>query len=374
MVPMISNQTKRINHMKRKAIIITIILITLTAAWVLELLWSAGQFKTITPHFSGRTRTISGVIGAEDITINHKTGIAYISSCDRRAVNKGEPGRGAIFAYNLNDPDPELINLTPDADPDFQPHGISLYADNNNQETLFVINHQGYRNQIDVFDLKNGVLVLRKSLTDPHLISPNDLLAVGPDQVYVTNDHKYTSGFRQVIENYFKLRLSNVVLFDGSKWNIMASSLGYANGINISKDKKTLYVSATTEQSLHVYNRDPGSNELTARTVLPLRTGVDNIELDKQGGLWIGSHPQLLKFMKHAKNPANLSPSQVLHLIPDSKNEFRVEEVYLNAGDELSGSSVAAVWETHMLIGSVFEPVIIECTITEQAPHREPER
>jgi arylesterase/paraoxonase len=337
-----------------------------TAAWVLELLWSAGQFKTITPHFSGQTRTISGVIGAEDITINPRTGIAYISSCDRRAINKGKPGHGAIFAYNLNDQDPDLCNLTPEADPDFQPHGISLYIDDNNRETLFVINHQGHRNQIDIFDLKNDVLVLRQSLTAPCLISPNDLLAVGPDQVYVTNDHKYSSGYRQVIENYFKLRLSNVVFFDGSKWDTMASSLGYANGINMSKDKKTLYVSATTERTLHVYDRDPKSNELKARTVLPLHSGVDNIELDMQDGLWIGSHPQLLKFMKHADNPDNLSPSQVLHLIPDSKEGFRVEEVYLNAGDELSGSSVAAVWKKRMLIGSVFEPVIIECTMNSE--------
>ena len=34
------------------------------------MLWSAGQFKTIEPHFTGTCNTISGVVGAEDITIH----------------------------------------------------------------------------------------------------------------------------------------------------------------------------------------------------------------------------------------------------------------------------------------------------------------
>jgi hypothetical protein len=34
------------------------------------------------------------------------------------------------------------------------------------------------------------------------LISPNDIVAVGPDKFYVSNDHRYIAGFMQVLENY----------------------------------------------------------------------------------------------------------------------------------------------------------------------------
>ncbi len=90
-------------------------------------------------------------------------------------------------------------------------------------------------------------------------------------------------------------------------------------------------------------------------------TGVDNIEMDSDGGLWIGAHPQLLKFMQHAKDPAKLSPSQVLHLSPRAVGEYDIREVYLNMGEEISAASVAAVYKNCMLVRAVFDPKFLDC-------------
>jgi arylesterase/paraoxonase len=158
-----------------------------------------------------------------------------------------------------------------------------------------------------------------------------------------------------------RLRLSNVLFYDGTAFSEAAEGLGYANGINISPDGRTVYVCAVTERSLHVYDRNPATNALAHRIKIKLGTGVDNVEVDPEGGLWIGAHPKLLSFVKHSEDPAALSPSQVLHLSPRADGGFEIEEVYLNRGEELSASSVAAVRASRLLIGGVFDPKFLDC-------------
>ena len=110
--------------MTKRIGIAVLLLVILVAGWVVYLYWVAGQFKTIEPHFSGKCKAVAGVVGPEDITIHPKTGVAFVSGCDRRAIQEGGEGGGAIFAYDLNAVTAEPVNLTPDADPDFRPHGI----------------------------------------------------------------------------------------------------------------------------------------------------------------------------------------------------------------------------------------------------------
>ena len=347
--------------MTKKVLLAVVVLVLVSGGWIGWTLKSAGHFKTLEPHFAGDCTPISGAVGPEDITIDPEIGIAYISASDRRAVIRGNPAQGAIYAYDLNSSSPELINLTPDAGNDFHPHGISLYLGEKGQASLFVVNHENGRHRIEIYDLRNGQLFHRKTIADSLLNSPNDIVAVGPDKFYVSNDHRFTSGIKQTLENYLKLRLSNVVYYDGSSFRVAASGIGYANGINVSADGKLLYLCAVTESSLHIYDRDIASGKLTLRQKIDLGTGVDNIEMDSNGGLWIGAHPQLLKFVQHAQDPAKLSPSQILHLMPMAGGEYDIKEVYLNKGQEISASSVAAVYKNRMLVGAVFDPKFLDC-------------
>ncbi len=349
--------------MFKKAMTVALAVLIVVVIWFVQLLWSAGQFKTIEPHFDGTCKQIPGLSGAEDIAIHPRTGIAYISACDRRAVNAGGHGEGAIYAYNLNVSNPVLFNLTSDMQNDFQPHGISLYVGGSGPDFLFAINHADNRHTIEVFELVGIVLYHTKTISDPMLVSPNDLVAVGPDSFYVSNDHGHVSGIMRVMEEYLKLRLSNVVYYDGSRFSEAAGGIGYANGIQVSQDGKTLYLCAVTELSLHLYDRELPSGKLSLREKIKLDTGADNIEVDSSGGLWIGAHPQLLKFVAHANDPSNLSPSQILYLSPTPSGGFDIKEVYLNKGDELSAASVAAVRGQRMLIGSVFDPKFLDCQL-----------
>jgi len=349
--------------MKKWTMLFLLMLILLCAGWVVDLLWSAGQFKTIDSHFSGTCRPVEGIVGAEDITIHPTTGIAYISVCDRRAVGSGEPGNGGIFAYDMNTNGALPINLIPEADPDFQPHGISLYTGQDGQDALFVVNHQGGNNTIEIFLLRDNRLVHQKTAADAALVSPNDLVGVGPEQFYVTNDHRHPGGFKRMVEEYARQAWSNVLFYTGSEFVEAASGLGYANGINVSSDGRLLYVSTTVERALHVYDRNPATHEISLMKKIDLSTGLDNIELDTAGRLYIAAHPKLLTFVKHSKDAALLSPSQILSLDARTDGSYRVEEIYLDSGAEISGSSVAAVSGNRMLIGAVFDPKFLDCRL-----------
>jgi len=348
--------------MKKIGIVLLVVMGT-AIGWGVHLLWSAGQFKTIEPHFAGTCREIRGVVGAEDITIHPGTGTAYISVCDRRALNTGQDGRGGIYAYDLKAERATPVRLTSGPGPDFQPHGISLFVGPDGREALFVVNHSGGTHKVEIYDLHADKLTHRKTVSGPALVSPNDIVGVGLDRFYVSNDHRFTDGFLKTIEDYFKLPLANIVYYDGRDFREAAAGIGYPNGINVSRDGRQLYVAGTTQMTLKVFARDPRSGGLTPTESIGFDTGLDNIEIGPEGALWIAAHPQLLKFVAHSKDAGKLSPSQVLRVALKADGQHRIDEVFLDRGEALSGSSVGAVHGDRLLIGSVFEEKMLDCRL-----------
>jgi arylesterase/paraoxonase len=152
-----------------------------------------------------------------------------------------------------------------------------------------------------------------------------------------------------------------VVYFDGHAFTEVASGLRYANGVTLSPDGVRVYVAETTGRLLRVYHRDSldGSLNELARYLIP--TGLDNISVDREGTLWIAAHPQMLAFLEHAADPANHSPSQILRVEIDDRGAIEVDEIMMSDGSDLSGSSVALPVGDRLLVGSVFEPHILDC-------------
>jgi arylesterase/paraoxonase len=348
----------------RIAIYVAGAVVLLAAGFILQLFHSAGQFKTLEPHFAGSCTVVPGVSGAEDITVHPRTGVAYISAADRRSILAGGHGRGGIYAYDLKADSPQLRNLTPAADQDFHPHGLSLFLGDDGRDVLYVINHAGGRHTIEVYDLVGAELSHRGTLSDPLLVSPNDLVAVGLDQLYVTNDHANAAGFARQLEDYLQRSISTVVYFDGERFIEAASGIRYPNGVNVSGDGETLYVASTTGGSVFVFGIDPESGLLDERGTIEIGTGVDNIEVDQEGNLWIGAHPKLLTFVQHTGDASRIAPSQVIRVGAPGTSAPLVEEVLLSLGEDLSGSSVASVHGDRLLVGSVMDDGILDCRIS----------
>ena len=364
--------------MKRRtiALALTFTIVAIQAYRVLE---DSGLLTPLTPHFAGTCEPVEGLIGAEDITIDHARKYAFISADDRRANIAGQPALGAIYGLDLSNPKakPRLLfkgqpseGISKGPVDDFHPHGISLYHDDNGQRSLFVVNHPNSGpQQINIFDISDdNSMNHRASIGYPDLVSPNDLIAVGPSQFYVTNDHAYAPGNpMQLIEDYLGLPLSNVSYYDGTHGSIVATGLRYANGITATNNLKTFYVSHATGRKISVYNRDSNTNKLIKQSDIAVKFGPDNLEWGPQNNLWVAGHPRLFDFLAHTNNAGNNSPSQVVKINLNSTQPV-TSNIYLSMGADISGATVAAVYDDPngkeaMLIGSVYEPRILRCQL-----------
>lgn len=339
----------------KKAIVIAAAVALLLVGFVVKTFYDAGEFKNLSAVARGELHIVSGVLSSEDITIHPLTGLAFISSADRRAQFAGtKPRQGAIVTYDLRARQPQLKEVTTDFPYEFNPHGIALWQHPENARyTLFVVNHTRDGHFIEIFDGSGDSLQHRQRLQAEQMFSPNDVAAVDDRHFYVTNDHGNRTAFGKAVEEYLQLKRSFVLYYDGQAFREVAGGLAYANGIALSPDRTRLYVAATVDQAIYVYLRQPENGDLTLERRIDLGTGVDNIEFDARGHLWIGAHPKLLTFVDYAGDASVLSPSEVLRLNPET-NE--IERIFIDDGSRLSGSSVAARFEHWLLIGSVFDP------------------
>ncbi|HRF40650.1 MAG TPA: SMP-30/gluconolactonase/LRE family protein [Saprospiraceae bacterium] len=332
------------------------LLILIVAALVVRTLWYANVFKTFAPQSAGNEQLITGMIGAEDITMAGD-GIALVSSYDRRGVGAGKAVKGAIFRLDLNNTPPTFTDLTAGFDqPDFRPHGISLYTDPaDGTRWLFAVNHRAGKHVVEIFEYRDSVLIHSESIESELFKSPNDLVGYGKRSFYFTNDHNSSGEDVSHLKDFLVIGTGEIGRYENGKTETLATGIRYANGITISPDGKLLYVAACTDRAVYVYNREPFEKIRT----IDCGTGVDNLEWDEEGNLWIGAHPKLLMFLGHSKDPAKRSLSQVLQIQLQNPEQPVVKQVYLNDGNPLSGSSVATVWKNKLLVGGVFDDGVL---------------
>ncbi|WP_020400874.1 SMP-30/gluconolactonase/LRE family protein [Kordiimonas gwangyangensis] len=342
--------------------------------FVLDLLRDGGMFREIEPHFAGSCEKIGGVVGVEDITYDAEGGFAYLSSHDRRAWRQTGSAEGGIYRYRAGSHASPLV-LSHDYEGELHPHGIGLWKNPEGADRLFVVNHpnraDGGANMDDsasevlVFEIGEASLHLVRTVRSEADLSLNDVIPDSADTFYASIDKGAKSRFGRMAETFVRLPLGGIAR--GNEFNIwkIEGGLTYPNGVALSADGDYLFVAETTGQHLFAYKRDASDgSKLTRAAETDTRTGADNIEIAPDGSLWIGAHPVALAFPGHAKDSAKRSPSQVIRATFDGKG-FDVEEIYLNDGDPLSGSSVAAPVGDHILIGAVFDPFFLDCKRTE---------
>jgi len=346
----------------KKTIISLVVIVLVLCVFLYKTLNDAGQFKKLEPHSDMECTVVEGVMSSEDLTIDQETGLAFIGSGMKGLIlGEGKVHKGAVFSYDLNDENPRLVNATEDFTGEFYPHGVGLYTDDSGGISLFVVNNKPDSDSVEIFDYDGVKLVHRRSVSGHLMHNPNDVMPSGRNSFYVSNDHGYRSLLGQTIEDFLQLPKSYILYFDGEEFSVVADGLNYANGIDIGPDGKTVYVSETIGHRVNVYDRDIETGSLTFRTSIETGTGLDNIEIDGRGDLWIGAHPKLLTFVKHAGNQSLPSPSQVLRIHPEGDGGYKVDEVYLEEGNILPGSSVAAAYKNRVLVGGVFARRFLDC-------------
>lgn len=336
-------------------------------AWFFHL-QSFHQFDKVAVAFDGRCAPLSEIAGPEDIQIDPARRRAYVSSLDRRSPGAA---RGAILAFAIDDPLAEDAwrDRTGGAPARFEPLGLYFYEDESVRR-LFVVNAAA--KSVELFDVaENGDLAHLESFAERRLTSPNDVVAVGPRAFYVTNDvEPGRASLLGRLHFLFRIRSGRVLYFDGVSWRVAAENISFANGIAMSPDGARLYIGETAASALRVYARDAATGTLALEKMVEMGAGVDNINVDGHGALWIGAHPKPLKLPAYIRDPDGKLPSLVLRYDESVGGRTRPAPVYADDGSELSAATTAARLGQTLLIGALLENKLLICTLPASAASR----
>lgn len=313
------------------------------------------NFSQDEPHFAGQCEVLELNESSEDIQIDRERGFAYLSMIDRRALAKGEPAQGSVGRLNLNDQTRAVEPALVDPPDHFRPHGLSLFIDADGKRSMMVINHPVDRTTgqdlVELFsEVEPGRFKHVDTFSERMIKNANDLVAVGPRQFYVAQDNGVSRDGS----------LTKLVYIDNGNATAVADDIESGGGINVSADRRTLYLAETGGKVIRVLSRNNADGSVTTEQRIPIGTSPDNIDIAEDGSLWIGAHSSLLALVLHFIMGAD-APSQVLKLELDNEGDATLNEIYLNRGDEISASSVGATYGKKLLIGSITAPRILIC-------------
>ncbi|TPX65171.1 arylesterase [Spizellomyces sp. 'palustris'] len=323
---------------------------------------------------------IDGPIGCEDIVIHHKTGHAFMacSSVEGRKsffpplAHFGEEKETTEPVYVYDIKKKSVKRLTLKGFPhELHTHGVGLWQDPTDSSSiyLFFINHRPSGSVVEIFTHELGTNVLNhvETVSHPLIITPNDIVALGPRTFYVSNDHHYRKGPLRFFEDFTRRPWSTLVLWNDGIAKIVAKGIRGSNGLASSPDEQFLYNDAVIGAEVLVYKilRDDGYSLQLVDTV---KTGFlnDNIAVDPvSGDLYITGHTHVFKFFDHIADVNNPSPSRVVRVYRSfnkttQSNEWKVETIVSDDGSIISGATIAAVdtATNTTLIGGLFIPVV----------------
>ncbi len=333
------------------------IFLILIFGFIINVLLSTGFFRSIENKNDWNTVVTIPLIGAEDIMVSHTDSFAIISSTDRIEFPQVKDEVGELYHIDLRSGQYNPVSLTDHYQKQFAPHGISWHK----KDSVYIIaaiSHSLEDDCIEIFSYNGNNMRHQKSIYHEKIYSPNDIVMVDENQFFFTNDHGNKEGIGRLLEDYVGYAAGNVVFYNGKEFKIVANKIAYANGINFDKKRKLLFVSSPRDFAVHVYKVLSDWN-LDFIESIDCGTGVDNIAFDLAGNLWIGCHPDLLKFASYAKNDSDYSPSEVIKINYKGKGDYTVSSVFVDDGKMISGTSVAAPFYDKLLIGTVKDKKMI---------------
>ena len=228
----------------------------------------AGMFdEESTPHFAGSCQPIEGVVGAEAVAVDDQTGLVFLSSFERRRAS--EQGlRGRIYVLDPENPSASLRDITPQTPADFRPLGIAFYRDGKGAR-LFVVNHpQDEAEAVEIYRVgARQALTHQRTITSPLFNFPNSVMPIDATRFYVTSSFGLPRALLP-LEVVLALPFGKVLFFDGKEAQPVAGGLRFANGLQLSKDGKTLYVAELTGRRIRVYQRDSQTQMLQLQSMI----------------------------------------------------------------------------------------------------------
>lgn len=276
----------------------------------------------------------AAIQGAEDLALDREAGQLFISAYDRWAVedaaraNARTLPQGGLYAVSLTQlaesgDGLRLRNLTAAVKGPMQPHGLGFHH-GGERRRLFAVNHafakvEGeWRKQarVDVFAVEGAALEPVGQIAGEALCNANDVTPISGERALVTLDRDACAGFDRLVETVAGLRRAKVVLVEldgetegsdgagergdgeGGRGAVetLLDGIGFANGIALAPDGRTLAVAATREQAVRFYDLPlllDGKEGLIGK--VSLSGGPDNVSWGRDGRLLAAVHPSLIR-------------------------------------------------------------------------------
>lgn len=186
--------------------------------------------------------------------IDRARGVAYLSTDDRREPSE----RGALYAYDLGAAERRPVDVTPELGFPFHPHGLGLWSGPDGERRLFVVNHGGGEETVEIFAAEgDGLRHLERVRESGGLLhSGNDVAPVGPRSFYLTNFHGARSRGGRLAELLGLRARSTLLHYDGARWTRAAGAIALANGVAVTADGRWLFVAATRSGVIRPYRRE----------------------------------------------------------------------------------------------------------------------
>ncbi|CAO4377303.1 unnamed protein product [Caenorhabditis nigoni] len=351
--------------------VLVLLLLAFVAQFIFRSLLTLDINKRVYNHRPGPCRKIQGVVnGSEDITVVPEKNLAFITSGlvflhtdETKIENTGE-----IFIYDLSQKTykaEKIPVLGLEGNSQFLPHGISHWVLENGTVRLFLVVHsKDFQHSIVIldYDEKKKQLNHVRTIKDEQFVRPNDVLATGENSFLVANDGGSQSNVGNLLEIATGFHRGSLVHYDGKKSKPLLTNTA-TNGIILSNDKKTLYVSFIYKETIGVFSWDVKKAEIQKISEISTLTACDNFHIDEKDNLWSACHPVLHEASKHLSNHRDQSlhsPTQVLRFkFAADKKTVEILEVFSDDGRFTSAGAVATSFDNgkQMLIGTVFRDV-----------------
>jgi arylesterase/paraoxonase len=225
---------------------------------------------------------------------------------------------------------------------------------------------------VDIFSVTESIaadgtagarLEERTSVRSSQFSSPNDLVAAGRDSFFLSNGKDEGASFAGVLGSYLTLPGANIVYYDGQVPRVVADGLRYADGLALSQDGRMLYVTQRVGRNIRTYDVQQSSGALQFSGNYPLPAGLDHIDADAQGRLWVAGEPKLFAYDRYAHDKtAPPPPTQIFRVSTTSGIPAGVTPVYTGLGKRIGAASAAAFAGGHLLIGSRYDNKVLVCT------------
>ncbi|KAG0227093.1 hypothetical protein BGW42_003151 [Actinomortierella wolfii] len=254
---------------------------------------------------------------------------------------------------------------------------------------LFVINHshQGDRVELFDYDAKNNALAYIRSVESGEFTAPKGIVAVDLDKFFLTNHNAMGTKYGKFVEDAASLALGSIVYYNGQETRKVLRYLKNPSGIARSSDNSQLYIASFSDRAVHIYNRteDISSGELVKDDDIWVGNHIEHLTIDDvTGDIYVASHPSYSSYLRHRLGYLPQAPSHIVklerltpehYIHPDepagllnlARNtrpvKWEVRDLYYSSGDDISASSVAAVHNQQLILGSSTSHHLLQCSL-----------